>query len=159
VKFERAGEYGMKKLVIAGVLAVSTVVLAAVPAGWKVVTDKKRTCQYAVPPDWTQDKLITNSATSPDGKSNVLIHGNEQSLAEIKPMIQQMIPSDKTIEDSGKRYWYSYKHLANGSDLAGTNWYVGVAVPGGICAAQLSFKNPAAESVMKQIVDTIAPAQ
>jgi hypothetical protein len=145
----------MRKLIVAGVLAVSTMVLAAVPAGWKVITDKKKTCQYAVPPDWTQDKLITSSATSPDGKSNVVIHGNEQSLAEIKPMIQQMIPPDKTIEDNGKRYWYSYKHLANGSDLSGTNWYAAVAVPGGVCAAQLTIKNPATEAAAKQIVDTI----
>jgi hypothetical protein len=145
----------MKKLVVAGVLAVSTMLLAAAPAGWKVVTDKKKTCQYAVPADWTQDKIIGSSSTSPDGKSNVVVHGNEQSLAEIKPMIQQMIPPDKTIEDNGKRYWYSYKHLANGGDLAGTNWYVAVAVPGGVCAAQLSIKNPATEAVAKQIVDTI----
>jgi hypothetical protein len=79
-------------------------VLAAVPAGWKVITDKKKTCQSAVPPDWAQDKLITGSATSPDGKSNLVIHGNEQPLAEIKPMIQQTIPPDNTIEDNGKRY-------------------------------------------------------
>jgi len=149
----------MKKLVIAGVLVVSTMALAAAPAGWKIVTDRKKTCQYAVPPDWTQDKLLVGTATSADGKSNVVIHGNEQSLAEIKPMIQQMIPPDKTIEDNGKRYWYSYKHLANASDLPGTNWYVAVAVPGGVCAAQLTIKNPAGEAVAKQIVDTIGAAK
>ena len=88
-----------------------------------------------------------------------MIHGNEQSLAEfktmIKPMIQQMIPPDNTIEDNGKRYWYSHKHLANGSDLSGTNWYEAVAVPGGVCAAQLNIKNPATEAAAKQIVDMI----
>ena len=103
--------------------------LRAAPAGWKVVIDGKKTCQYSVPPDWTQDELLVGAAASADGKSNVVIHGNEQSLAEIKPMIQQMIPPDKTIEDNGKRYWYSYKHLANASDLRGTNWYVAVVVP------------------------------
>lgn len=149
----------MRKISIAILLTVSTIVLAAVPAGWKVVTDKKRTCQYAVPSDWTQDKLLTSSSTSPDKKSDIVIHGNEQSLADIKPMIQQVIPPDKTIEDSGKRYWYSYKHLANGSDLRGTNWYVAVSVPGGVCAAQLSFKDPAGEAVGKQIVDTIGSAK
>jgi hypothetical protein len=149
----------MRRIWVAVLLLGSTIALAAAPAGWKVVTDRKKTCQYLVPADWTQDKLITSSSASADGKSNVVIHGNAQTLAEIKPMIQQMIPVDKTIEDNGKRYWYSYKHLANASDLAGTNWYVAVSVPSGVCAVQMSFKDPAAESVMKQIVDTIGVAK
>jgi hypothetical protein len=149
----------MRKFSIVVLLAASTIVLAAAPAGWKVVTDRKKTCQYAVPADWTQDKILIGTSTSADQKSNIVIHSNEQSLAAIKPMIQQMIPPDKTIEDTAKRYWYSYKHLANASDLPGTNWYVAVSVPGGVCAAQLSFKDPGAEAVAKQIVDTIAPAK
>jgi hypothetical protein len=149
----------MQKIGIAMLLLVSSFVLAAAPAGWKGVTDRKKTCQYSVPADWTQDTLLVGSSTSGDGKSDVVIHGNQQSLAEIKPMIQQMIPVDKTIEDNGKRYWYSYKHLANAGDLPGTHWYVAVAVPGGICAAQVSFKDPAAESVAKQIVDTMGAAK
>jgi hypothetical protein len=32
------------------------------PTGWTVITDKKKTCRYAVPPDWTQDKLMTTEA-------------------------------------------------------------------------------------------------
>jgi hypothetical protein len=149
----------MRKIDIAVLLAMSTIVLAAAPSGWKVVTDRKKTCQYAVPADWTVDKLVVGSSASADGKSSMVIHGNEQSLAEIKPMIQQMIPPDKTIEDNGKRYWYSYKHLANGGDLPGTNWYVAVAVPGGICAAQVGFKDPAGEAVAKQVVETIGAAK
>ncbi len=109
----------MKKIGVAVLLAMSTIVLAAAPSGWKVVTDRKKTCQYAVPADWTVDTLLVGTATSADKKSNVVVHGNEQSLANIKPIIQQMIPPDKTIEDNGKRYWYSYKHLANAGDLPG----------------------------------------
>jgi hypothetical protein len=149
----------MRKIGIAALLATSTIVLAVAPAGWKVVTDRKKTCQYAVPADWTADKLLVGSATSADGKSKVVIHGNEQSLAEIKPMIQQLIPLDKPIEDSAKRYWYSYRHLANASDLPGTNWYVAVAVPGGVCAAHLGFKEPGGEAVAQQIVATIGAAK
>src|SRR4029077_15422609 len=137
----------MKKMGIAVLLAISTFVLAVVPAGWKVVTDRKKTCQYAVPADWTPDTLLVGTATSADKKSNVVVHGNQQSLAEIKTMIQEMIPPDKTIEDTGKRYWYSYKHLANGGDLPGTNWYVAVAVSGGVCAAHVGFKDSAGEAV------------
>ena len=149
----------MKRVSLGVLLLLSTFLLASTPAGWKVVTDRKKTCQYAVPADWTQDTLLVGTATSADKKSDVVVHGNEQSLSEIKPMIQQMIPPDKTIEDSGKRYWYSYKHLANASDLPGTHWYVAVAVPGGVCAAQISFKDPAGEGVAKQIVETIAAAR
>ncbi len=149
----------MRKIGVAVLLAASTMVVASVPSGWKVVVDRKKTCQYAVPADWTADTLLAGTATSADKKSNVVVHGNEQSLANIKPMVQQMMPPDKTIEDNGKRYWYSYKHLANASDLPGTNWYVAVAVPGGVCAAQVSFKDPGGEAVAKQIVDTIGAAK
>lgn len=149
----------MRKIGIAVLLAMSTIVLAAAPSGWKVVTDRKKTCQFEVPPDWTVDTLLVGTATSADKKSNVVVHGNEQSLANIKPMVQQMMPPDKTIEDNGKRYWYSYKHLANAGDLPGTNWYVAVAAPSGICAAQVSFKDPVAEPLAKQIVDTIRAAK
>jgi hypothetical protein len=149
----------MRKIGVAVLLSVSTMVLAAVPSGWKVVTDKKKMCQYAIPADWAADTLLIGTATSADKKSNVVVRGNAQSLAEIKPMIQRMMPPDKTIEDNGKRYWYSYKHLANASDLSGTNWYVAVAVPGGVCAAQVGFKDPGGEAVAKQIVDTIEVAK
>ena len=149
----------MRKIGVAAVLAISTIVLAAVPSGWKVLTDRKKTCQFAVPADWATDTLLVGTATSADKKSNVAVHGNEQSLANIKPMVQQMMPPDKVIEDNGKRYWYSYKHLANASDLPGTNWYVAVAVPSGVCASQVSFKDPAGEAVAKQIVDTIGAAK
>jgi len=149
----------MRKIGVAAVLAASTIVLAAAPAGWKLVTDRKKTCQYSVPADWIPDTLLVGTATSGDKKSDAVVHGNEQSLAEIKPMIQQMIPPDKVIEDNGKRYWYSYKHLANAGDLPGTHWYVAVAIPGGVCGAQISFKDPSAEAVAKQIVDSIGPAK
>ncbi|HET6177234.1 MAG TPA: hypothetical protein VFE61_09895 [Candidatus Sulfotelmatobacter sp.] len=149
----------MRQCGIAVLLAVSTVVLAAVPGGWKVVTDRKKTCQYAVPADRTPDSVLVGTATSADKKSNVVVHGNEQSLSDIKSMIQQMIPPDTTIEDRGKRYWYSYKHLANASDLPGTNWYVAVAMPSGVCAGQVSFKDSGGEAVAKQIVDTIGAAK
>ena len=149
----------MRKLGVAMLLTISTIAIAAAPAGWKVVTDRKKTCQYAVPGDWTLDTLLVGTATSADKKSNVVIHGNAQSLTDLKPAVQQMIPPDKVIEDNGKRYWYSYKHLSGGSDLPGTNWYVAVAVPSGVCAAQVSFKDPAAESVAKQVVDTMGAAK
>jgi len=149
----------MKRLGMAVLLLLSTFALEAAPAGWKVVTDRKKTCQYSVPADWTADTLVVGTAASADKKSSVVVKGNEQPLAQIKPLVQQMIPPDKTIEDSSKRYWYSYKHLANGSDLPGTNWYVAVSIPSGVCAAQISFKDPAGEAVAKQIVDTIAPAK
>jgi len=66
----------------------------------------------------------------------VVIHGKPSSLAQTKSMIGQMIPPDKTIEDSGKRY----KRLANADDLPGTNWYVAVPAPGDVCAAPISFQ-------------------
>jgi hypothetical protein len=149
----------MRKSGIAVLVMLSAIAVAAAPAGWKVVTDRKKTCQYSVPADWTLDSLLVGTATSADKKDNAVIHGNPMSLADIKPTVQQMIPPDKVIEDNGKRYWYSYKHLANASDLPGTNWYVAVVVPSGVCAAQVSFKDPGAESVMKQIVDSIGAAK
>lgn len=120
----------MRKFAAASVLDVSTIVVAAVPAGWKVVTDRKKTCQVAVPSDWTQDAVLVGTSTSADKKSNVVIRGNEQSLSEIKPMIQQMVPPDSSRVGA----WGS------------------VRLPG-------EFQDPGGESVTKQIVDTIGTAK
>jgi hypothetical protein len=146
----------MRTFVIA-VLAVSGLALAAtVPSGWKVVADRKKVCQYAVPADWTQDKLLTSVATSPDKKSSVVIHSNDQPFDQVKSMIKSMLPPVKMIEDSSTRYWYAYKQDTS-ADLIGTHWYVAVPGNGLVCAAQVSFDGPEAEKVAKQIVESIGP--
>ena len=58
----------MRKIGVAMLLTISTIAIAAAPAGWKVVTDRKKTCQYAVPGDWTLDTLLVGTATSADKK-------------------------------------------------------------------------------------------
>ena len=146
----------MKKIGIALLLSIATAAMATTPAGWKVVTDRRQTCQYAVPADWSQDRLVSSSSVSPDKKSKVVIHGTQESLADTKKDLQQTITPEKTIEDSGKRFWFTFKSVTGAE---GTNWYVGVPVSGGTCAAQISFKDAGAESTMKQIVETVGAAK
>src|SRR5581483_3187597 len=109
-----------------------------VPSGWKVLKDKKGTCQMAVPADWTTSSLIPSSATSPDSKSSAVVHGADPStsFAEAKATVKTMMKPTKILEDSDKRLWYVYEGTGSGAGV--TNWYA--AVPGKpVCTMQVNF--------------------
>jgi len=147
-------------LAFVATLALSTAMMAAnIPSGWKVVTDRAKTCQYAVPPDWTQDALFKSSSLSPDKKSTAIVNGVKQSMSEIKTNSNMVLTPDKVIEDSAKRYWYSYKNTLGGTPDS-TNWYIAVPGNAGItCTAQVTFQDPGTDSLARQIVDTIGPVK
>jgi hypothetical protein len=129
-----------------------------VPSGWKVVKDKKGTCQMAVPADWVTDKLLVSNATSPDNKSSAVVHGAspDQSFAEATDMVKQVIKPAKILEDSGKRLRYVYE--GNGSAAGATNWYA--AVPGKpVCTMQVTFRAPVLEETAKKIIMSEGPAK
>lgn len=121
-----------------------------VPSGWKVVKDKRATCQIAVPADWVSDKLVSSFVSSPDGGANAVAHGQRagQSFADATSLAKQMMKPSKTIEDSAKRVWYAY----DGANTAqgATNWYIAVA-GSPVCTAQITFKTAASEDTAKKI--------
>lgn len=127
-----------------------------VPSGWKVVTDRQKTCQLAVPGDWVADKLVSSFVQSPDHKSSAVAHGvrSEQPFADAVQMAKQMMKPTKSFEDTSKRVWYAYE----GNSGTGTNWYVAVAGKP-ICAAQITFKDAAAEAMTKKIALSLTQAK
>jgi hypothetical protein len=134
---------------------------ATVPAGWKVLIDKTKNCQIAVPADWVPNQLSPSMSDSADKKSSVAMHGTNQgqTLEQAKSVIEQMFPPTKVIEDSKTRLWYAYKGPNDDEDSPPTNWYVGIPSNGNVCGAQMNFKNPSAEPVMKQIAESLAPGR
>ena len=134
---------------------------ATVPAGWKVLVDKTKNCQIAVPPDWVSSPLSPSMADSADKKSSIVMHGTNQgqTLEQAKSVMEQMFPPTKVIEDSKTRLWYAYKGANEDEDSPVVNWYVGIPANGNVCGVQMNFKNPSAEPVMKQIAESMAPAK
>ncbi|MGO9642803.1 MAG: hypothetical protein ACLP1Y_16025, partial [Candidatus Acidiferrales bacterium] len=81
------------------------------------------------------------------------------SMSEIKTNSNMVLTPDKVIEDSAKRYWYSYKNTLGGAPDS-TNWYIAVPGNAGItCTSQVTFQDPGTDSLARQIVDTIGPVK
>jgi len=130
-----------------------------VPDGWKVVKEGQGKCQFAVPADWAPDKLAKSLMLSADGKSSAVANAvrTGQSFAEVTSLAKQTMRASKTIEDSGKRLWYTYQTNSS-AEQGTTNWYV--AVPGSpVCAGQISFKTAAMEETAKKIALSLAQAK
>ncbi len=147
-------------LVLVGTLAISTAVMAAtIPSGWKVVPDRPKACQDAVPPDWTLDPIFKGSAQSSDKKSTSSVSSVKQTMQELKQNAEMAVPVNTVIEDTPKRLWYTYKNTLGGAPDS-VNWYVAVpGNPGITCIAQITFQDPAFDSTAKQILDSLGPVK
>lgn len=148
----------MKYIPLLAVLLIASAGVAAnTPAGWKVLIDRTKTCQIAAPQDWTPIMFSPSSANSPDNKASFVMHATTgQSLDEVKSVMEGMFPPTKVIEDSKIRLWYVYAS-SGAAGGAETNWYVGIPSKGNVCGAQITFKDPGMEPLMKQIAGTMAP--
>jgi hypothetical protein len=147
-------------LALVGTLAISTAMMAAtIPSGWKVVADRPKACQDAVPPDWTLDSTFKGFAQSADKKSTSAVNSVKQSMQELKQNAEMAIPVNTVIEDSPKRLWYTYKNTLGGAPDS-VNWYVAVpGNPGITCNAQITFQDPAMDTTAKQILDSLGPVK
>jgi hypothetical protein len=131
-------------------LASALLAIAAIPTGWVLHADRKNLCQFATPPDWKADANTASFVASPDGKSNIVVTGAAGATLEFaKGIMEGQYPPEKVLEDTSSRLWYAY------STSGRSNWYVGVATRAGVCGATLSYKDPAAEPVLKQIANTV----
>ena len=130
-----------------------------VPGGWKVVKDGKGVCQFAVPADWVSDKFSKSFMMPADGKASAVANGIRpgQSFAVATSMAKQLMKPVKTIEDSGKRVWYTYE-TSGGMQQGKTQWYVAVA-GNPVCTAQIDFKVPAMEETAKKIALSLTQAK
>jgi hypothetical protein len=128
---------------------------------WKIVTDQNKTCQYAVPRDWTQENEHPSVSNSPDSKMTVVVQRTApgQSFEDMKKNAQQKMPPLKTLQNSPDRYWFVYRDPADGDDSPDTHWYVAVSRNGRLCTAQITFKSAMGEIVPKQIAATVSPVK
>lgn len=147
-------------LTILATLAISTAMMATtIPSGWKVVADRPKACQDAVPPDWTLDPIFKGFSQSADKKSTSAVNSVKQSMQELKQNAEMAVPVDTVIEDSPKRLWYTYKNTLGGAPDS-TNWYIAVpGNPGITCNAQVTFQDPAVDSLARQIVNSLGPVK
>ena len=142
-------------LVLAGaILCAGAVAQGAPPAAGSVkISDKAGLCALSVPADWKVGP-IKSLADGPGGaKAAVSSSTASRSLAEVKPLAEQMMVPTRTFEDSSSRLWYAY--AGNREDE--TNWYVAVPTRGGVCVARVSFKDASAEGSARKIALSLAP--
>lgn len=152
----------MKAIAAVGILIVASAGIAAnAPAGWKILTDKTKNCQIAVPPDWITSQFSPSMANSPDKKANIVMHGTDrgQTLEQAKAMMEHAFAPTKVMEDSKNRLWYAYKGLNASPDSREANWYVGIPSKGNVCGVQINFKDSSLESLMKQIAESLAASK
>jgi hypothetical protein len=144
-------------LLAATALIASSASRAAAPDGWKVLIDRSKTCQISVPADWVLDKLSPTFANAPDNKSSVIVHASpNKTLKDAKTTFEMMYPPKKVIEDSASRAWVAYKGDSVAVDSSEVNWYVAIQVKTSVCAAQIDFKNPSSEAMMKQVAESMS---
>jgi hypothetical protein len=148
-------------MAISSVLAAPTLIASkgpsAAPDGWKVLVDRSKTCQISVPSDWVVDKFSPSSASAPDNKAGLTMHASpNQTLAKAKTTFEMLFPPKKVIENSATRAWDAYKPDSVAVDSPAVSWYVAIQVKTSVCAAQIDFKNPSLEAMMKQIAESMS---
>jgi len=123
------------------------------PAGWKVVKDRKQTCQMSVPPDWTANAIMPSNLTAPDKKANVTFGSKPASMsyADLVKAAKGMFKPVKMIEETASRTWYVAESARGKS---GTTWYIAVATSP-VCEAQIAFEDAAFEATAKQIAKSL----
>jgi hypothetical protein len=139
---------------LGGALLLQVSASTAADPGWQKVLARKGGCVMYVPPDWSIDPVVIGSTESADHTISAVISlsNSASTLAEVKPVMQNMYKPTKTFEDSAHRLWYQYEFNQR------TGWYVGVPAKGGICGAQISFKPGKDPAVANQIAASVAAA-
>lgn len=101
-----------------------------------------------MPANWTLDKWDSSNADAQDKSISAGIDSSRPhvTLAQIKPIVQQNRPSEKTFEDSPQRLSYQSER-----DSFGIHWYVGVPRTAGVCSGTLIFKRAPDAGLARQI--------
>lgn len=138
---------------------LTTGLLASVAAhaasGTQRILSSDKACEMTVPANWTIDKWDSNNADAPDRSIRTGIDSPRPhvTLAQIKPIVQQNRPPEKTFEDSPQRLWYQSER-----DSYGIYWYVGVPRSGGVCSGTIIFKKASDAALAKQIALSVKPS-
>jgi len=141
---------------VAAILLAGAASAQTVPAGWKVVTDRQKLCQVAVPADWTPDSLVKSFVVSPDKKSTVVVHGLAAGT-DYKTMTdtsKKLMPPVKIFAETATKLWYEEPPTPGKNR---TSWYFAI---GGaqVCNAEVQFEGAGMEDTAKKIVASLGPA-
>ena len=143
----------MKALASVFVLIAFSAAAQDVPAGFKLVKDRKQACQMAVPSDWTGSAIMPSNLTSPDKNAGVVFGSKpaSQQYADLVKMAKSMFKPVRMIEENEKRTWY-VSETARGK--SGTTWYVALSTSP-LCEAQIEFQDAGFEAQAKQMVNSL----
>ena len=142
--------------IAAALVLAATAAPQAVPAGWKVVKDRKAVCQVAVPADWIADKIMITDLTAPDKKSKATMGAKPAGVtyAEIVKMAKDMFKPGKSFDDSANRTWF----VETATTGKKTAWYA-VVNTSPVCEVQVEFQDAAFEADAKKIVESLGKAK
>lgn len=140
--------------ILGGASVLHVAASTAADPGWQKVSARKGGCVMYVPPDWSVDPVVKGSTESADHTITAVVSKTDSvnTLADVKPIMQNMYKPTKTFEDNAHRLWYQYEFNQR------TGWYIGVPVKGGVCGAQISFKPGKEPAVANKIAASVAAA-
>jgi hypothetical protein len=133
---------------------------AAQPAGWHLIKDEAGACQMAVPPNWTVNAQLPRMATGPEMAAASILTQAGKTVRPLTDAVQNVLGVDKMLENTPQRVFWSIKPA---SFPAGTPpvvaYHITVQGKNGTCVGQITLKQGASETLVKQIAYTVAPAK
>jgi len=147
------------RILVPGILVTGMAVGAlsqAAPEGWQVVSDVRKSCQIAVPAEWT---VKLSSGFAPEKKATATVHGMRagQSWDEAKGMLKQTMKPIKIVQDDAKRLWYTMDPGTVAGD-GKSGWYVAINTTP-VCTASFTFDPGSDEETLKQIAESLVVAK
>jgi hypothetical protein len=150
----------MKTLAATVVLALAAAsLMAAPPADWRLLKDRKGNCQVSVPRELQGE---TSAAQGADRKTLVTVHGSlfARSWDDAVATSQKVMKPVKTLESGPSRVLYTYDP---GSLPGGGKHGLYVAVPGpagvAACTAQVQYDDPTFEATARAIAESLSKAR
>jgi len=119
------------------------------------ISDVRKNCQITVPAGWTS---TTSTAYSPDKTISATVNGAvaRGSFADAKAAVQGVMKPVKVLQDTPQRFLYTFDGGQYGPGKTG--WYAVVASTP-TCATSLMFPPGTNETILKSIVDSLAPVK
>jgi hypothetical protein len=114
----------------------------------------------AVPGDWRLNAQLPNMATAPDMSDAVIQAQPGRNVRVIPEAAQAAVGVVKMIQNTPQRVFWAGKPVsypATAPPVVG--YHVTVPGKGGTCVGQITVKQTVAESLVKQIGETVGPAK
>jgi hypothetical protein len=132
-----------------------------VPADWRIVTDAKRVCQIAVPPEWVPLPGSPGAVVLHDPSTAIAVVTSQPGQA-FKPLTQSLrklfeTRGEKMLENSAKRILYKDRTSRNPDDPSA--YSASVPGKGGTCSCRVLFLPSVSADIVKQITLSLGPVR